>query len=69
MNKDTKALVPELRFPGFEGEWIIKKVGEIFEVTRGYVLAMHLLSEHQNEIYPYPVYSSQTKKQRSCRLL
>lgn len=61
MNKDTKALVPELRFPGFEGEWIIKKVGEIFEVTRGYVLAMHLLSEHQNEIYPYPVYSSQTR--------
>ena len=31
MNNETKKgkLVPELRFPGFEGEWEVKKLGEI----------------------------------------
>jgi hypothetical protein len=39
MSKEN--LIPELRFPEFdnEGEWQIKEVGEIFDVTRGYVLA------------------------------
>lgn len=61
MSKDK--LIPELRFPEFknEGEWETKEVGEIFDVTRGYVLAMSLVQENQSEENPYPVYSSQTK--------
>lgn len=34
MTNETKN-VPELRFPGFEGEWEEKKLGEIGEVTMG----------------------------------
>lgn len=62
MNKDNK-IVPELRFPEFvnAGEWEIKEVGEIFDVTRGYVLAMSLVQEKQSDENPYPVFSSQTK--------
>ncbi len=61
MSKDK--LIPELRFPEFnnEGEWETKEVGEIFDVTRGYVLAMSLVQEKQSNENPYPVYSSQTK--------
>ena len=56
-------LIPELRFPEYinEGEWEIKEVGEIFDVTRGYVLAMSSVQENQSDDNPYPVFSSQTK--------
>jgi len=63
MNKEKKKLIPDLRFPEFtnEGEWETKEVGDIFEVTRGYVLAMSLVKENPNDEYSYPVFSSQTK--------
>ena len=61
-NNENK-LVPKLRFPEFKdfGEWEIDEVGNVFDVTRGYVLAMNLVTEEQNENNPFPVYSSQTK--------
>ena len=64
MSKPTgKALVPELRFPEFRdaGEWDEKEVGNVFEVTRGYVLSMSLVKGVWTEELPYPVFSSQTK--------
>ena len=33
--KDNKKLVPELRFPEFEGEWQVKKLGEIGQFKNG----------------------------------
>lgn len=56
-------LVPKLRFPEFKdvGAWEIDEVGNVFEVTRGHVLSMNLISEEQSESNPFPVYSSQTK--------
>jgi type I restriction enzyme S subunit len=55
--------VPEWRFPEFRGsgEWEEKEVGEVFTVTRGYVLSMQILSEEYSRKSPYPVFSSQTK--------
>ena len=55
--------VPRLRFPEFRdaGEWEVKEVGEIFTVTRGYVLSMNLVNNQISDATPYPVYSSQTK--------
>ena len=55
--------VPRLRFPEFRdaGEWEVKEVGEIFTVTRGYVLSMNLVNNQISDTTPYPVYSSQTK--------
>ncbi|KAA3620297.1 MAG: restriction endonuclease subunit S [Flavobacterium sp.] len=56
-------IIPQLRFPEFleKDGWEIKEVGEIFQVTRGYVLSMTLVKEVPSEEYPYPVFSSQTK--------
>ena len=58
-----KKLIPKLRFPEFReaGEWEVKEVGEIFTVTRGYVLSMNLVNNQVSDATPYPVYSSQTK--------
>lgn len=63
MNNKTIKLIPELRFPEFvnDGEWELNHVGEIFEVTRGNVLAMSHVKEIQDNENQYPVFSSQTK--------
>lgn len=60
--------VPRLRFPEFQdsGEWEPREVGEVFNVTRGYVLSMTLVSGTKTEDTPYPVYSSQTKRNGLC---
>ncbi|HFD1745757.1 TPA: restriction endonuclease subunit S [Enterococcus faecium] len=55
------AKMPEIRFPGFTEDWEQRKVGEIFKVTRGQVLAATETSESITEKNIYPVYSSQTK--------
>lgn len=64
MNKNNEnKLVPKLRFPEFRNEegWEVKEIGEVFDVTRGYVLSMNLVKEKFSEENPYPVFSSQTK--------
>lgn len=53
--------VPRVRFANFEEEWELRKVKEIFEVTRGQVLAVTKTSEEKSDMAPFPVYSSQTK--------
>ena len=53
---------PRLRFPEFRdaGEWDEREVGEVFDVTRGKVLAMPLVKDERTDDALYPVYSSQT---------
>ena len=66
MKKQGKrTLMPKLRFPEFRDApgWEEKEVGEVFNVTRGEVLAMPLVKDEQSEQAPYPVYSSQTKNE------
>ena len=53
--------LPKIRFAGFTGEWRETRVGDIFEITRGQVLAATKVSIEKNEGNIYPVYSSQTK--------
>lgn len=57
------ALVPKLRFPEFQDAagWVLKEVGEVFQVTRGDVLSMGLVQDEKTDVMLYPVYSSQTK--------
>ncbi|MFW2378657.1 restriction endonuclease subunit S [Aliarcobacter butzleri] len=55
------ASTPEIRFKGFSGEWEEKEINELFNVTRGVVLAATETSSQKSEKMPYPVYSSQTK--------
>ena len=40
--------------------WKNYKIKDIFKITRGVVIPKNKLSEEKNEIYKYPVYSSQT---------
>lgn len=60
--------VPRLRFAEFRdaGEWEPREVGKVFNVTRGNVLSMTLVNEAKTEETPYPVYSSQTKRNGLC---
>ena len=51
---------PRLRFPEFTGEWVEKKVKDIFRIQRGYVLATTETKAIPDDEYKYPVYSSQT---------
>lgn len=55
----------EIRFKADDGsefpEWEEKKISDIFDVTRGYVLAVTKMSEQKTDEFQYPVYSSQTK--------
>ncbi len=52
---------PDIRFDGFNDAWELRKVSEMFIVTRGQVLAATETSEKQTSEMTYPVYSSQTK--------
>ena len=52
---------PQVRFAGFTDAWEQRKVGETYNVTRGYVLAAPKTSPIKTDEMPYPVYSSQTK--------
>lgn len=54
------AKVPELRFPGFEGDWEEHKISNLFSLTRGNVLSKKKIRETSDDEYKYPVYSSQT---------
>lgn len=54
---------PELRFPEFQndGDWVEKKVRNIFDqITRGCVLPVSETRQSPDDMYKYPVYSSQT---------
>lgn len=55
----------EIRFKADDGsefcDWEEKKVSDIFDITRGYVLAVTNMSELKTDEFNYPVYSSQTK--------
>lgn len=56
-----KLLSGEVRFDGFSGEWEEVKIKDIFEITRGSVLAVTKMKIEKTIDYKYPVYSSQTK--------
>ena len=60
-----KIFSQELRFKADDGsefpEWEEKKINQIFEITRGNVLAVPMMSQEKKDDFQYPVYSSQTK--------
>lgn len=60
---EIKTVVPALRFSEFitGKHWYISKIKDIYQITRGQVLAVSLVKETKDDIYIYPVYSSQTK--------
>jgi len=59
--EQKKGMVQYLLKPHEKRKWREVKVGDIFTVTRGNVLARKFISNERNSDYKYPVYSSQTK--------
>ncbi len=56
-----KLLSGEVRFGRFFDEWEIKKVNDLFVITRGSVLAVTNMKDIATDEYKYSVFSSQTK--------
>ena len=58
-------MIEKRRFKSEDGtdfpEWKKVRIGDVFTVTRGKVLATSLTKQESDESYIYPVYSSQTK--------
>ena len=61
----SKIFKQEIRFKDDNGnefpDWVMEKVKDLFEITRGCVLAVDNIKTNRDQMYPYPVYSSQTK--------
>lgn len=59
-----KIFSQEIRFKDQDGnefpEWEEKRVDQLFQVTRGRVIAKTSISDVKNEEFKYPIYSSQT---------
>ncbi|WP_438340632.1 restriction endonuclease subunit S [Mycoplasma sp. 125] len=60
MFADEKSAFPSIRFKEFTNAWEQEKIGNIFTITRGYVLGKEKLSLEKNAYFKYPVFSSQT---------
>ena len=51
-------LTGKRQLSGFSGEWEVKKLGDVFNVTAGGDFDPHESSLIQNEVYRYPIYSN-----------
>lgn len=54
--------VPELRFPEFYGEWVEKKLGDVFEISAGGDIDKIHVSETKNYVFKYPIYANTEKR-------
>jgi len=51
-------LTGKKRLAGFSGEWVEKKLGEIFEITAGKDLVKAQYSNQKDDVYKYPIYAN-----------
>lgn len=51
-------LTGKQRLPGFSGEWKVKRIGDVFDVTAGGDFDDSRSSSFQDERHPFPVYSN-----------
>lgn len=56
----NQVVEPEVRFNGFDEEWVEVRLGDAYVIKRGKVLAKKDVFESYSSEHPYPVYSSQT---------
>ncbi|HYK77882.1 MAG TPA: restriction endonuclease subunit S [Daejeonella sp.] len=53
--------VPNLRFPGFEGEWDSNRLGNIFSISAGGDIDTENISKRKTETFQYPIYANAEK--------
>ncbi|MDC4184324.1 restriction endonuclease subunit S [Mycoplasma bradburyae] len=51
---------PDIRFKGFDKDWKIFAINDIFKITHGCIINEKQVSQVCNDLTPYPVYSSKT---------
>lgn len=51
-------MIPELRFPEFNGNWNEKKIGEVFIVSAGGDISKDHVSHVKTDIFKYPIYAN-----------
>ena len=51
-------LTGQTRLPGFSGEWEVKRLGELFEVTAGGDLDKPKFSTEKTADFPFPIYAN-----------
>jgi type I restriction enzyme S subunit len=51
-------LTGKQRLPGYSGEWEVKKLGDIFDISAGGDLVKHLFSNIKDKHFCYPIYSN-----------
>ena len=59
--KDNIKLVPELRFPEFEGEWVQKKMSDLFIINAGGDVLKKNVSKVKTAKFKYPIYANAEK--------
>ncbi|UZK64206.1 restriction endonuclease subunit S [Mycoplasma mycoides subsp. capri] len=57
---DEKSEFPSIRFKEFTNAWEQWKIGNMFEIGRGYVIPKKDIKDRKSGQYIYPIYSSQT---------
>lgn len=57
-----KKLVPELRFPEFDGEWKCESIGYIFAIRAGGDISEKHIRKHRDNLFKYPIYANAEKE-------
>tara|TARA_R110002020_G_scaffold203325_7_gene406968 strand:+ start:3611 stop:4771 length:1161 start_codon:yes stop_codon:yes gene_type:complete len=57
----AKQLIPQLRFPEFDGQWEEKKLGNIFKINAGGDIDKKHVSDVKTEKFKYPIYANAEK--------
>ncbi len=60
MMKENK-FVPKLRFKGFNEEWKIMKLGELFKISAGGDISKEYVSNVETEDFKYPIFANAKK--------
>ena len=51
-------LSPELRFQEFSGDWLEKKIGQVFNVSAGGDISKNHVSQEKTDSFKYPIYAN-----------
>jgi len=54
-------LQPQLRFPEFNGNWKVDKLGVLFDISAGGDIKQEFVSQNRTDIFKYPIYANAEK--------
>ena len=51
-------LIPKLRFQEYSGDWLERKIGQVFNVSAGGDISKNHVSQEKTDIFKYPIYAN-----------